>query len=924
MLQKKHKLWFAWWLLSTATLFPAAYSKELTLSKIKTTEVSRDASKGVQLKQNAGVLQPGPYLEKYTTPRPQLAMKKNADGKYCTVVAAKYKASLFQKKDAPQENKPAAVKNETPKQENKQQNESCSFKSAAGKTSARADNNVGPESSSGSTTLSHSASRKDQHIFYDAQKQEWISDPETGQLIQNEWKEVKTHADALKQTRLRNLKNIEKEYTKTLTDLTTKLVRGSQETSAKKQLQSIMSEYKIEGVPDRISELLLEPIRELQQKLANIVCDQNGNYVGFQCLRDQRKWTGLANNFLKDHRFKANPEAYKNFIDKIVAHGYTNFNFISNPKKADGGRGSAYWHRFLNFCKYQAGAHKFDGNVDLSKARNNEFNEKVITFNDAMNKDNHKDAASILNDFENSTLSTPLTQQYFDTFKPAHDFALHTADQVDVKKNRGTTFPWNQKTSFDSTKSMPYQISEHTQQQFADTGYDLQGVITDNDKIVDQYLYEQHLMIMHELEHTTIDAEMADYVRTFTDIAFICNQQGEAGKASALTDFALQLLDYAKKGGYGITQGGYSAISHTIEYPLETASIIAAGQVISTYFPNLAVPIFVGQTAYTVGDLTYSYFYNPERWNDHINQFDVIIDYFANEETKYTGADAFGQATKVTTEYVTKAIIAKQFQRLFSSLKKNIIQVIKRQPKPAINPKKVAVQSQLNKIKPAHDKTSSSKPSTSKSQRQTFTTPKETVAKIEQQKMGRSGRTNPVVDKKNKFKGATEEPAQRTGRVETDQTKKNTLAQRQTNKNTKTVNGTGENCRIVRPLDEIKAEVEWAPKKWEQIRTSTNDIAKIAKNTGMSEPKIQRIKDHLFFNKHQLRDGRFAQFDPDAEIAAAWDRLTQGDYITNDIHLLEHEYFESKFEKLFKTDYDTAHKATIDSKRTWNPPTFMD
>jgi hypothetical protein len=73
-----------------------------------------------------------------------------------------------------------------------------------------------------------------------------------------------------------------------------------------------------------------------------------------------------------------------------------------------------------------------------------------------------------------------------------------------------------------------------------------------------------------------------------------------------------------------------------------------------------------------------------------------------------------------------------------------------------------------------------------------------------------------------------------------------------------------------------------------------------------------------------LRDGRFAQFDPDAEIAAAWDRLTQGDYITNDIHLLEHEYFESKFEKLFKTDYDTAHKATIDSKRTWNPPTFMD
>ena len=79
--------------------------------------------------------------------------------------------------------------------------------------------------------------------------------------------------------------------------------------------------------------------------------------------------------------------------------------------------------------------------------------------------------------------------------------------------------------------------------------------------------------------------------------------------------------------------------------------------------------------------------------------------------------------------------------------------------------------------------------------------------------------------------------------------------------------------------------------------------------------KIQRIKSHLFYDDHILRDGSIRPFDPNSEIAAAWDRLYRGDFVKNDIQLLEHEYFESRFERLFKTDYDTAHKAAQDLKR---------
>ncbi len=106
--------------------------------------------------------------------------------------------------------------------------------------------------------------------------------------------------------------------------------------------------------------------------------------------------------------------------------------------------------------------------------------------------------------------------------------------------------------------------------------------------------------------------------------------------------------------------------------------------------------------------------------------------------------------------------------------------------------------------------------------------------------------------------------------------------------------------------------------EYENIRIDTTDISKIAQNTGMPEWKISRIKKHVFSNEHILDSG-VKRFDADPEIADAWYRLKNGTYNLNDINLLNHEYFESKFESSYKTDYRTAHGKTEESGRIWDP-----
>ena len=103
-----------------------------------------------------------------------------------------------------------------------------------------------------------------------------------------------------------------------------------------------------------------------------------------------------------------------------------------------------------------------------------------------------------------------------------------------------------------------------------------------------------------------------------------------------------------------------------------------------------------------------------------------------------------------------------------------------------------------------------------------------------------------------------------------------------------------------------------------------SDISKIAQNTGMLEWKISKIKEHVCYTEHILDSG-VKRFDTDPEIADAWYRLTNGDYNQNDISLLNHEYFESKFENFYKTATEKAckkgneaHNKTEESGRIWD------
>lgn len=75
------------------------------------------------------------------------------------------------------------------------------------------------------------------------------------------------------------------------------------------------------------------------------------------------------------------------------------------------------------------------------------------------------------------------------------------------------------------------------------------------------------------------------------------------------------------------------------------------------------------------------------------------------------------------------------------------------------------------------------------------------------------------------------------------------------------------------------------------------DCRRIAENTGFREQDIQRIKNHVFYNEHELYDGEIARFYPSYQMSQSWQRLIDGRHIQNyDIILLNHEFLESVIE----------------------------
>ena len=88
---------------------------------------------------------------------------------------------------------------------------------------------------------------------------------------------------------------------------------------------------------------------------------------------------------------------------------------------------------------------------------------------------------------------------------------------------------------------------------------------------------------------------------------------------------------------------------------------------------------------------------------------------------------------------------------------------------------------------------------------------------------------------------------------------------------------------------------EHAERYYEFIRHRKDDVEKISNNTVFSKEQIQRIKEHIFLDEHDLENGRM-RFYASYEMAQSWQRLCEGKSIREmDIVLLNHELLEIRY-----------------------------
>lgn len=98
------------------------------------------------------------------------------------------------------------------------------------------------------------------------------------------------------------------------------------------------------------------------------------------------------------------------------------------------------------------------------------------------------------------------------------------------------------------------------------------------------------------------------------------------------------------------------------------------------------------------------------------------------------------------------------------------------------------------------------------------------------------------------------------------------------------------------------------------VRAMTTDVAKIAENTGYSEAVIQRIKNFIFLEEHDLGDPEPRRFDPSFAMAQSWQRLINGNPEPHDLVMLQHEILE----KELMDSGMTQHAAHIEASKKYN------
>lgn len=90
------------------------------------------------------------------------------------------------------------------------------------------------------------------------------------------------------------------------------------------------------------------------------------------------------------------------------------------------------------------------------------------------------------------------------------------------------------------------------------------------------------------------------------------------------------------------------------------------------------------------------------------------------------------------------------------------------------------------------------------------------------------------------------------------------------------------------------------------VRAMSTDTEKIAKNTNFEKSDIDKIKNYIFVEKHDLGGNEPENFTPNYFMAESWRRLIDGKYEPHDITMLRHELLEMKYVEEGKSQ-DEAH-----------------
>lgn len=91
--------------------------------------------------------------------------------------------------------------------------------------------------------------------------------------------------------------------------------------------------------------------------------------------------------------------------------------------------------------------------------------------------------------------------------------------------------------------------------------------------------------------------------------------------------------------------------------------------------------------------------------------------------------------------------------------------------------------------------------------------------------------------------------------------------------------------------------LDLAEKMYSQIRRRKTDFINVAKNTGLSVEQCRIVKNYIFYDEHELKEG-YIRFTPDIAMAQSWQRLAEkngNNILQHDYMLVKHELTEIKY-----------------------------